>query len=130
MKTSPFEYVKSVSQKTEYMMRDDFDEKCYAPWLTNDSFSKHMDSVLFANMMNIYYGLDNKLQYDFYWYGLPKSKRFAKEPKEELDEDVVNVMQYYQLNRVRAVEYVALMTKEALIEIKDRLNPGGSKKNK
>ena len=57
---------------------DELSEKSYAPYLTNKSLSYFTDTLLYANEMNKYHFLDNKLQYEFFLNSIRKKKRFAK----------------------------------------------------
>ena len=78
----PFDYVNSVTDNKKNMMvgteNDELAEKSYNPFLTNKSLSYYMDTILYANEINQYSMLDNKLQYEYYLHGIPKKKRFSK----------------------------------------------------
>lgn len=114
-------------------MRDEIDAKSYPPFMINNGLSQFQDTVLFANEMNKYYCLDNKMQYDFLFYGVPKGKRRDKWAKADVSDDVNSIMEYYCVNRTRALEYLEFLTHDQVAEIKSKLNPGGAsspKKNK
>ena len=49
----------------------------YPAFVVNKCLSGTLDSVLFANEMNMNAHLDKELQYDFYLQSLRKRKRFA-----------------------------------------------------
>ena len=78
-KKSPFDYVKSINTKSEY----EYDLSGYVPYLTNRAFAMHMDTIMYAEEMNQYNQLDPALQYDFYYNGVRKGRRFGFPKKEE-----------------------------------------------
>jgi len=59
-KISPFDYVKSINETKKNLMRtgDSFEdalyERDYNPWVVNQAFSFHLDTILYANQMNMY----------------------------------------------------------------------------
>ena len=52
-------------------------ESKYLPFIVNKCLSGHLDSVIFANEMNLNHHLDNKMQYDFLLNTLRSKKRFS-----------------------------------------------------
>ena len=123
-----FDVIGSISDKKEYLMRDAVDKKEYNPWMVNRGLSQFADTVLFANEINKYYSLDNDMQYDFLFHGVPKGKRFSKWAKGDTDADISLIMKAYKVNRSRATEYLSLITPEQLKIIADVMNPGGKSK--
>ena len=89
MTYKPFDYVNSINNTKKNLIEDETSEKGYNPFLTNRALSYHVDSLLYANDMNMLSILDNKLQYDYYLHGLKKSKRYSKwhkfEPSEKYE---------------------------------------------
>ena len=81
MKRSPFDFVKSINQKSGYIS----ELTGYNPYLTNACFSMHMDTVMLAEEMNQYHWLAPELQYDFYYYGVRRGKRFGFPKKQEVE---------------------------------------------
>ena len=65
----PFDFVNSINITKKNLMRgsynDELSEKAYIPFLTNRSLSYFTDTLLYANEMNRYSTLDNKLQYEY-----------------------------------------------------------------
>ena len=126
---NPFDFVKSINDKTENIIdRDSSFEKDYVPFIVNRAFSQFFDSVLVANTMNSMHYLDKKMQYDYLYYTLKKRKRFSKWIKPEWDEvNEIIVSAYYNINRRKAREYLKLMTEGDLEELKNKTNTGGIK---
>lgn len=128
----PFDYVNSVTDNKKNMMvgtdNDELAEKSYNPFLTNKSLSYHMDTILYANEINQYSMLDNKLQYEYYLYGIPKKKRFSKWSKKIEDEDIEVIVQWYSCNYSKAAEILKIINKSTLDLIKQKLQTGGVSK--
>jgi len=127
---NPFDYVKSINDKTENLMdRDSNLERGYNAFIVNRSFSNFSDTVIAANIMNSMHHLDNKLQYDYLYYTLKKRKRFSKWLKPERDEDIEQMIsKYFKVNRLRAREYLSMMTDADKEEFLIKTNTGGLKK--
>jgi hypothetical protein len=125
---NPFDYVKSFNDKGTYLLDSPEAEKEYAPWIVNKALSFMKDTVLYANEMNKYWGTEKKLQHDFFFYGIPKGKRFGKWLKKEKDEkNVVMVATLFGINRNIASQYVRLMSEKQLNQISELFVEGGRK---
>lgn len=122
--SNPFEYVNSVSFDKNYLIVDDYSERQYNPYITNKQFSFFYDSILFSNEMNLNSHLDNKLQYDFYFFGLPKRKRFEKWEKFEDEEILGLVIRYYSVSREKAMKYMELLSAAQIEIIKETYSYG------
>jgi hypothetical protein len=125
----PFDYVNAVSDSKKNLMvgteNDELAEKGYNPYLTNKSLSYHVDAILYANEMNHYASLDNKLQFDYYFHGLPKKKRFSKWVKKNEDESLELVSEWYGCSYSKATEILKIINKSTLDLIKQKLQKGG-----
>ena len=51
--------------------------KSYPPYIINKCLAGQIDSILFANEMNMNHHLDKDMQYSFYLNSLRKRKRFS-----------------------------------------------------
>ena len=73
---NPFDFVNSINDSKKNLMvgteNDELAEKGYNPFLINKAFSYFIDTILYANEINQYSHLDNKLQYEYYLNGIPK----------------------------------------------------------
>ena len=67
----------------------------YPAYIVNRCLSGHLDTVLFANEMNIYNSLDKDMQYTFFLYTLRKRKRFSPWLKKEQVDDLDLVKKHY-----------------------------------
>lgn len=112
---SPFDFVKSINEKTENLMKVQPEtEKDYIPFMVNRALSFSPDAVLYANTMNTNWIVDKKMQYDFLFGSVRRRKRFDKwQKKEDLDELTISVIMYcYKVGHRRAVEYLSMLTEE------------------
>ena len=71
------DWLNSINQTKKNLLDEDPTlEKEYPPYIVNRCFSGHLDSIMFANEMNIHNSIPKKMQYDFYLNSLRKKKRF------------------------------------------------------
>lgn len=121
---NPFEFSNSITYTKQDIMND-LNEKEYAPFLVNRSLSYHQDCILYANEMNRRFDISHKLQYHYLLNTIRKRKRFAKWSKPELIDDLKIVMDYYSVSREKAEEYLNILTKSGLAQLKKRMYKGG-----
>jgi hypothetical protein len=109
---TPFDYINTINNKTGYEW-DETDDKSYNPFIINRGLSNNMQTVIFANMMNSASIISKKMQFDFYYHGVPKGRRFDKWAKGESASDLVKlVSETLHINMQRAAECVSLMSDE------------------
>jgi hypothetical protein len=128
-KTNPFDYINSISQNKENLMRgtynDDLAEREYKPFLTNKSLSYHQDTILISNMMNMNAQLDNKLQYEFLLNIVRPKKRYSKWLKNEVENNVSIISEYYDVPISVAKQYAMVLSNEQIDYLKQKLEKGG-----
>lgn len=109
---SPFDIVNHLNEKTNV----ELDLADYNTWMVNMALANHMQTIMFANEMNRLYDLPKNVQYDFYYHGIPKGKRFGKwAKKDKTNDDLISLVQaMFQLNIQRAQQYLALMSAEQI----------------
>jgi len=123
------DYLNTINQTKQYLMDEDPGwEKNYPPYIINKCLSQHLDTVMFANEMNQYPGLDKKLQYDFFINIVRPRKRFSPWGKKEKVDNLELVKQYYGYSTEKAVQALEILTPTQLDVIKTKLNKGGKKK--
>lgn len=131
MTMNPFDFVNDLSYNKKDLIKNSEDaeqmEKEYNPYLINKAFSYFMDTVLHANEMNRAV-IDKKLQHDYYLHAISKRKRFSKWYKPQTDDLVKLVSEAYNINTVRAKEYLALMSPDDIVMLKEIMNNGGKEK--
>lgn len=92
--------------------------------MINKGLSYYPDTVEYANMMNMMYNLDPKLQYDFLINIVRPRKRFSKWSKKKKDSDLELVMKYFGYNANKAKSALLILSKEQLSEIKEIITSG------
>jgi len=119
-------YLNSINyDKVNLMDQDEEAIKPYPPYIINRCLSGFMDTVLYANEMNMASHLDSKMQYDFFINTIRKRKRFSPWLKKDSLNDLELVKQYYAYSNEKAKTALGLLTKEQLEFIKSKLNTGG-----
>lgn len=128
MKYELKDYLNTINyDKNNLMDADEEAVKQYPPYIINRCLSGFMDTVLYANEMNMSSHLDNKMQYDFYINTLRKRKRFSPWLKKDSLKDLELVKRYYGYSNEKAKTALGLLTKEQLNYIKSKLDTGGKK---
>lgn len=121
-KMSPFEITSHINEKKGVL---DVEEVGYDSYVINRVLSNTIDSVLFANEMNRFWAAPKQQQYDFYYHGLPKKKRFGKWHKNQDDKDSLELIQeYFGYSRRKAKDVLSLL-RPNLEEIALELEKGG-----
>ena len=103
-------------------------ERCYPPFVINKCMSHHMDTVMFANEMNMYPELDKKLQYDFFINTVRTRKRFSPWGKKEKVTDIELVKEFYGYSTEKAEQSLRILSPTQLDVIRSKLNKGGKKR--
>lgn len=122
---NPLEFLNSINFTKEDVMVDDQVEKQYNSYLVNRSLSYFSDSVMFANEMNRWHHIDNKLQYHFLINILRKRKRFSKWLKPEIESDIEVVKKYYGYSNDKARQALTLLSPEQIEVIRKKVFKGG-----
>ena len=127
--TSPSlsDYLNSINQNKKNIIVDDDTEKAYQPFIINKCLSGFLDTVLFANEMNLYPHLDKKMQYDFFINSISPRKRFSPWEKKSSIDYLDAVKEYYGYNTDKALQALRILTKDQLEEIKRLVNKGGKR---
>tara|TARA_B100002019_G_C21262885_1_gene597742 strand:+ start:2351 stop:2728 length:378 start_codon:yes stop_codon:yes gene_type:complete len=124
---NPFDYLNAINNTKEDIMVDDIAEKGYNSFMINRGLSYFNDTVMFANEMNRYHHLDNRLQFDFLINIIRKRKRFSKWIKPDTLSDVEVVKEYYGYSNEKARQVLTLLTIEQINELKKKVYKGGRK---
>lgn len=119
-----FDYIKSINNKNK-LDEDEADFKEYVPYLVTQNFSYFPDTIFLANEINRYGRASAKQHYDFMFNAVPKRNRFAKWHKQEKQEYVELVKEYYKVGNNKAKEIVRTLSEVDLESIKKKLDKGG-----
>jgi hypothetical protein len=102
-------------------------EKKYPAFVVNKCLSGHIDTVMFANEMNLNHQLTSRLQYDFLLNSVRKRKRFSPWLKKEKIQDLDAVKSYYGYSNEKAQQALKILTKDQINYIKSKLDVGGKR---
>lgn len=119
-----FDLIKSINQKN-YMFKEDMEGKLYNKIVVNKAFGNCKDSVLIAGLANKMPNMTDEMNYDFYYYALPKAYRFGKWFKKHNSEDVAMVMELYNVSYHKACEIISVLTPEQKQALEKQLFKGG-----
>jgi len=120
------DWLNSINFTKEDLTVDDPDTvKDYPAYIVNRCLSGHLDTVLFANQMNLYPNLDKDMQYQFFLNSLRKRKRFSPWLRKDKIENLNIIKKYYGYSNEKALQALRLLTNEQLDYIKKRLETGG-----
>lgn len=103
----------------------------YEPYVVNRSFSFNQDSIMMANEINKP-DIDSTMNFDFYYYGLSKKKRFGKWSKKvKISQGKIdyinNIIEYYNCSMEKAQETYEVLEKCGLLKDFDALVEKGGK---
>lgn len=98
----------------------------YVPFVVNKAVGAHYDCVLQVNQMNLYPDLPFESQYEY----LINTTRGWKRPfqpwlKNENDESLATIMEYYGISREKAKDLSGVLTNEQILQLKERMQTGG-----
>lgn len=119
------EIIPSILQTKEYALLTEQDEKSYSAFMVNRALSFHRDTVLWANEMNRFTSLDNKLKYDFLINIIRAQKRpYSKWHKRAQSRDLSVVKEYYGYSDAKAEEALKILSDDQIAELKEQLYKG------
>ena len=120
------DWLNSINMNKKNLLEEDPSAK-FPAYIVNRCMSGHLDTVLFANEMNLNSHLDPKLQYSFYLNSVRKRKRFSPWLRKEEIRDLDYVKRYYGYNNEKAKQALSILTKEQLLFIKSKFETGGKR---
>ena len=120
------DWLNSVNFNKDDLTVDDPDAiKDYTPYIVNRCLSGHLDTILYANEMNLHNHLDKDMQYQFFLNSLRKRKRFSPWLRKDKVDNLNIIKKYYGYSNEKALQALRLLTNEQLDYIKKRLETGG-----
>ena len=123
------DYLNSINYSKDYLMEEDpLWEKNYPEYIVNRCMSQHLDTIMFANEMNVCSHLDKKLQYDFFINTVRPRKRFSPWGKKQKVDNLELVKQYYGYSNEKAIQALRILTTNQIDFIRTKLNKGGKKR--
>lgn len=120
---SPFDWIRAINEKDEV----EYDSS-YDPYIVNKGLSFNNQTLFWANEMNANYWLEKETQFNFFYIGIPKSKRYSKWIKKEKSEDIELISEYFNINKMRAKEVASLMDESQISDIRIKIERRGGRK--
>ena len=124
---SPFDFLKAINETKKDIMVDDIAEREYNPFIINRGLSFFKDTILYANEMNRYHHLDNRVQFDFFINIIRKKKRWSKWIKASDVDNLELIKEYYGYSNEKAKSALSLMSNEQIEQLKQRIYKGGKR---
>ena len=122
------DWLNSINQTKKNLIEENPElKKEYAPYIINKCLSGQIDTVLFANEMNMNHHIDKDMQYSFYINTLRKRKRFSPWLRKDKVKDLECVKNYYGYSNEKASQALNILSKSQLDFIKQKLEIGGTK---
>lgn len=120
------EILNSINHNKENILRsrDEREEKSYVPFIITKSMSYFSDTIFLSNNMNAIPGVDKRMHYEYFLHSVRKRKRFSKWQKKQQDERLPWIMEYYNVSRKKAEEYISLLSEDQVNEIRDHTTFG------
>lgn len=119
--SNPFNYVKSINEKSGRIdhVRD------YNAYLTNQALSYSMDTIMFAQELNLHPNLPADCQYEFLYNVVRQGKRYSKWYKADEVANLELVMEHFDYSKAKALEALQVLTQRDIKEIRQSLDHGG-----
>ena len=119
------EILPSILQTKQYALLTSQDEKSYPSFMVNRALSFHRDTCLWANEMNKFPNLDNKLKYDFLLNIIRAQKRpYNKWHKKAQNSELNAVKEYYGYSDAKAEEALKILSTDQVAAIEKQLYKG------
>lgn len=125
-KVDLFSVLNSISTK-DYSFTEEMNDG-YQPFIINKGLMQHIDTILYANEMNINHQVTKEMHYDYLYYSVSKKKRYGKWAKASTDDKelIDDIVEYYKINRNYAEVYMRMVGRDRMIEhLKNKMNQGG-----
>ena len=105
------DWLNSINFTKEDLTVDDPDTaKDYPAYIVNRCLSGHLDTVLYANEMNLHPNLDKDMQYQFFLNSLRKRKRFSPWLRKDKVDNLNIIKKYYGYSNEKALQALRLLT--------------------
>lgn len=107
----------------------ELDDKDYVPYVVNHALMSHIDTILYANEMNMHYDLDKKLQYDYLFHSIRKYKRkFQPWLKNKEDVTVKMCAEYFGYSIHKMRQMINILSKSEIDAIVEKVKSKDGKK--
>ena len=118
------DWLNSINHTKVNLLEENPDAK-YPAYIINRCMSGHLDTVLYANEMNMNHHLPLDMQYSFFLNSVRKRKRFSPWLRKDEIKDLDLVKRYYGYNNEKAKQALRILTKQQINFIKSKFETGG-----
>jgi len=119
------EILPSILSTKKHCLHTEQDERQYPAFVVNRALSQFADCVFYANAVNYYPNMDNRLKYDFLINTVkPYRRPFSKWAKKVETVDLAVVKEYYGYSDAKALEALAILTPAQINSLKLELEKG------
>jgi hypothetical protein len=101
--------------------------KKYPAFIINKCLSGSIDTVMYANEMNLQHHLQKDMQYSFLLNTVRKQKRFSPWIRKDKIDDLECVKRYYGYSNEKASQALKILNNEQIEFIKSKLDVGGKR---
>jgi hypothetical protein len=125
---NPFDFITAINQNKDIIRESDNPEqmqKDYSAYMVNRGLSYFLDTLFYANEMNMLAHIDSLLQFDYLLNSIRPRKRFSKWAKRGEDSDLEAVKEYFGYGYKKAQQALSVLSTQELEQIKIRLEKGG-----
>lgn len=121
---NPFDIIGDISLNKKRLIKET-NEKDYPPFMVNRGLSYFIDTIMYANDMNLNHHIDKIMQHDYLFYSIRKAKRFSKWAKQKKHSDIEIIQEYYGYNHDKAKVALSILSDDQMKTIKKKLEKGG-----
>lgn len=119
------EILPSILQTKQHCLHTEQDERQYPHFVVGRALSQFADCVFYANAVNYYPNLDNRLKYDFLLNTVkPYRRPFQKWAKKVEPIDLEVVKEYYGYSDAKALDALKVLTDEQVNHLRKELDKG------
>jgi len=120
-----FDCLNSILSNKKYWMNSQTEHE-YSPISINIGLSQHLDCILYVNEMNRnWQSVTPIMHYDYMFHSIRKmNRKYNKWAKKFPTEDIDLIKEYYQISKLKAEEYLSILTKDQLETIRQEVNHG------
>lgn len=123
-KTTPFDWLKSISETKKNLLDHGHDIKEYIPFVVNKGLSYFPDSILYANEMNMRAHLSPRMQHDYLFHAIRPRARYSKWFKADAEEQktIAAIAEYMQLSPRKVSQIMHLISDEQKEKMKESIS--------
>lgn len=125
----PFDIINTITY-TKVLKGDESElDSAYIPFLINRGVSFFVDTLFYANEMNMNAHLTKKQQYDYLLHSIKPRKRYSKWPKKNTEDENLEIIRtFFGYNNEKAKQALTILSPEQITKIKETFIKGGIEK--